>query len=338
MLLDFSGKNLTDLSGITFPSNVTDLILDNNSLTSLSGLPSEVRYLSLSNNSGITSLSGIPSEIHTIIAHDCSITSSTTIPTDIKFLDLSSNDITDLNFLSGMTPNELVLSNNIISSLQYCPNVTKLHVDNNSLSSLEYLPTSVIYLNVSNNSLTDLSDLTGSHVILYLDISGNSITSLSNLPSTCRTLYNRGTGQLSNVPGTVKSIYNTNNDIYDNTVNKSFNTSNSNGLSFPIAPGGYSVTSAGTIKKISNIIVINDTKWFIKLIINIVVDSGTVDIKLVQIHKGGQKILLEKTFDDSQTVYEIPLINYVKVKSSIELQGKKGSGGSKAIVYYCALS
>lgn len=340
MLLDLSGKNLTTLSGITFPSNVTDLILDNNSLTSLSGIPSEVKYLSLSNNSDIISLSGIPSEIHTIIANDCSIASNTTIPSSIKFLDLSGNNITDLNFLSSTSPTELVLSNNSITSLQYCPDVLKLHVDNNGLSSLEYLPTSVTYLNVSYNSLDDLSDLTGSHKIKYLDISGNNITSLTNLPSTCKILYNRGTGQLSGIPSTVRSIFNSNNSLYDNTINKSFNdrTLYPGYLTFPISSGGYSVNSAGTMKKISNIIITNNMKLFSKVILDVAVSFGSIEIKLVQIYKGGQKILLNKTFDDSQSVYEILLVNYVKVKSTIELQGRKNGGFSKGIINYCALA
>ncbi|MEP0757779.1 leucine-rich repeat domain-containing protein [Coleofasciculus sp. FACHB-T130] len=101
-------------------------------------------------------------------------------------LDLSSNEITDLNPLSGLTNlTQLYLHNNWITDLSLLSgltNLTQLSLGEeiNDLSPLSRL-TNLTQLNLYFNKITDLSPLSGLTNLTQLDLGSNQINDLSPL-------------------------------------------------------------------------------------------------------------------------------------------------------------
>jgi hypothetical protein len=333
MILNLSNKNLTSLAGITIASNVAGLILDNNKLTDISGIPSTVHTVSLNNNSTLTNLSSIPEGVVQVFANNCVITSSTIIPSTLTYLHLNNNNITDLLFLNGISIIDLELSSNSITSLQYCPStVVKLNISSNNLSSFLYLPVSVIELNVSYNSnLTNFIDITESHLVRNLDITGTGITSLTGLNSLCQLIYNNNSNILSDIPNTLVSIN-------KERMYSGKNTTESN-IQFSLPSDGYVIKNGTVMRKISTIIVKDNINYSICLV-NASIDSGTIEMKLVQINKGVPITILTATLDStsSNNIYEFNIDSCVNIRSIIELHVTKSSNTSTCTIEYCSIS
>ncbi|MBD1930799.1 MULTISPECIES: leucine-rich repeat domain-containing protein [Cyanophyceae] len=102
-------------------------------------------------------------------------------------LDLSSNEITDLNLLSGLTNlTQLDLNYNEItdlSGLSRLINLTQLNLYNNQITDLSGLSrlTNLTQLHLGGNQITDLSPLSELTNLTQLDLGSNQITDLSPL-------------------------------------------------------------------------------------------------------------------------------------------------------------
>jgi hypothetical protein len=334
MLLDLKNQNLTTLVGMSFPSNIDELILDNNNLSSLQGLPDGLVKLHVNNNNSLTSLQYAPDTVTEICANNCAITSSTTVPAALVYLSLNFNDLTSLSFLSSCYALiTLYVNNNKITSLLDCPStVTFLYISNNSLTNLLYLPLSVVYLDISNNAVTALTDFTDDHITQTLNISNTSVTSLTGIPPTCqfiRTYNNNISGIYLDPPAQVLEIR----QVTENTTHLKNVT-----ILFPIQESGLSIRNT-TMTRLTSIIYPGTIISVGNITFNLEMNSGTVTLKLVQINKKTKlgKTLFTTSVTSSNSIYDIPLPNILNVQSTLELQGYASSKYTGAILYSCML-
>ncbi|MCU0417713.1 MAG: leucine-rich repeat domain-containing protein [Cytophagaceae bacterium] len=206
IVLDCSGKSISNLTGISYfinlkelncsynplaslpslPTSLTHLRCSFNQLTSLPPLPNSLKVLHCSNNQ-LTSLPTLPNSLKVFYCSNNQLTSLPTLPTSLTHLDCLSNSLTILPTL----PVSLIwldCSLNSLTSLPPLPNSLEvLFCSNNQLTSLPTLPTSLTHLYCLSNSLTILPTLPVS--LIQLDCSINSLTSLPTLPTSLTHLY-----------------------------------------------------------------------------------------------------------------------------------------------------
>ncbi len=157
---------ISDLNGLEKFTQLSELILTNNYITSIEPLRElkSLESLDLYSNriSDITPLSGHSS---------------------LRVLDLERNSISDISALSGCTAlRELSLGSNSIkdiSALSSLTNLTVLALNNNSISDLTPLSslTSLKALNLDSNSISDLTPLYSLDSLRTLYIRNNDISS-----------------------------------------------------------------------------------------------------------------------------------------------------------------
>ena len=182
--LNLSGLNISNLTGLSQFANLKELRVENNNLTSLSGVPNSLQTLNCSNNK-ITSFVGLS---------NCS---------SLKTLDCSNNKISSLSSLPYLSIESLTASNNNFTSLilgndYYCPKLSNLNVSNctkltelwsyGKLTSLDVSGcSSLTFIRCENNKISSLSALP--YNLKVLIVGGNQLTSLPSIPSSLEYLW-----------------------------------------------------------------------------------------------------------------------------------------------------
>ena len=193
-LIDLEAKDagISDLTGLEFATNLTNLSLWDNTISDisvLSGLTNLVD-LQLGNNtisdisvlSGLTNLTNLSLWDNTI--SDISVLSGLT---NLTRLHLPYNDISDISALSGLTNLiGLRLGNNRISdisALSGLTNLTSLRLNNNDISDISALLglTKLIWLRLNANDISDISALSGLTNLVDLQLGNNDISDISAL-------------------------------------------------------------------------------------------------------------------------------------------------------------
>lgn len=165
----FNSENLTYIGTLV---NLSTLILDNCSLSTLTGIESlkALTVLDLSNNTirNLDPIGGLQS---------------------LKHIELDHNAVTDISVL-GMLPNleTLDISYNAVTSvapLVACIKLTKLNLETNSVTTLSGLESvsTLTHLYAAQNKLTDVSNLGECIGLIELDLSNNSISDIQSLSS-----------------------------------------------------------------------------------------------------------------------------------------------------------
>lgn len=192
-LLTIANQNIQTIpDGIFYGLTVSDLILNSNSLTSLTSS-------SFGNATSMTSIAISETQLNSIDS-----TAFTPIASSLRTLSLinSGVTITRLNTLkTGFTPltalTSLILDSNNIISLQNgffdsLTGLTSLSVKSNTLAGLESnvfnLNTQLNSLDLSENSLTDMSQITTAltpiaSTLQTLTLNNNRIATITDLPS-----------------------------------------------------------------------------------------------------------------------------------------------------------
>jgi len=196
------GRNISDLTGIEYCTDVTNLLLGSNQLVNLeplSGL-TNLQSLTMADNqiSDITALAGLVN-LEYLWLYNNNIGSITALSGLIKLhqLFLYSNPLTDLSPLAGLTSLTQLRAGNEISNLAPLAGLTNLtllavgdHVaDVTPLSGL----TNLIYLYLDSNLITNLAPLANLNRVEWLGLSGNQIANLAPL-SGLTTLKSLGLG------------------------------------------------------------------------------------------------------------------------------------------------
>ncbi len=204
-----SNKNIRDLTGLEFATNLTAL--------DLGGAFVGGEWVNSNEISNLSPLSNLTS-LETLVLENNSISDVTPLSnmTRLIRLDLSSNNISNVTPLSNLTSLEwLWLNNNSISNLtglEFATNLTVLDlggayvggewVNSNEISNLSPLSnlTSLERLYLDNNSISDVTPLSNliRLIRLYLDSNNiSNVTPLSNMTSLERLVL--GNNSISNV-------------------------------------------------------------------------------------------------------------------------------------------
>ena len=216
--LDLSNNNLgavglgisPDFSSLSSAPNLEELYLNDNNLTSISGLSDKnlpLKILHLENNSisDISPISGF---------------------TNLEELVLFNNEIVDITEISGMTSLvEINLSDNLIvdfEGLLQIPNIEFVNLSNNEVEVIPDITqwSNIISINLDSNNLEDTSLVKGSLTLEELILTNNGLTSLkgiSNLPELRSLVINRDTDALDyeveDSPNIINVIHDSFNDL-----------------------------------------------------------------------------------------------------------------------------
>ena len=176
--IDISDNGICEIKDC--PSTVTHLRISSNKITSLIGCPDGLLSLGCS-YTHITDFVGVNPGLTSIVAAFTKATSMKGLPTSMrkaylsysyiincdhcpnaKILDLSCNRITSLIGCQDKLIEELIVSNNHLTSLEGCPEVVKIiRCSDCGLETLDGLPTKskLTLLECSKNKLSDRSKL-----------------------------------------------------------------------------------------------------------------------------------------------------------------------------------
>lgn len=176
--LDLSNNGIVNIEGLNNLTNLTRLYLNNNKI---------IEFPSINQLDKLVTLDISENDI-SILGEDLSGL------IELKNLYAQNNEICDISSLDDLVKlEELNLSHNDLGclgvspdfdSLENAPNLKILHLDNNgltSISGLEGRDISLETLNLNDNLLTDLSPISEYTDIVELNIENNQIDSISNL-------------------------------------------------------------------------------------------------------------------------------------------------------------
>lgn len=152
--INISSMNISNLEGIQYFTDLTQLYCRNNQLTSLPTLPLGLTHIDSYNNQ-LLSLPTLPNGLTNLDCGKNNLTSLPTLPASLLYLYCSINELTSLPALpSAMT--FLYFADNQISTIPTLPPMLEeLNCANNLISCLPELPTSITFIsNFSGNSFT----------------------------------------------------------------------------------------------------------------------------------------------------------------------------------------
>ena len=202
--LNVSSKNISNLTGLNYFSNLTSLYCQSNSLSSLPTLPSTLKEINCSSNQ-LTSLPTLPSSLTYLNSSYNRLASLPTLPYSIQQLYCGNNtfnslsisdyrslktlDVSNCASLSTLTCNGTALTSLNISG---CNQLASLYCINNQLTSLSITSSSIQTIYCGGNKFTSLT-ITGKGSLQTLDVSNNtSLTSLDCHNNSLNTLKTDG--------------------------------------------------------------------------------------------------------------------------------------------------
>ena len=183
--LDVAGKMISELSGVSYFTELKVLKCGTNSLYSLPTLPNKLVELDCS-ACKLTSLPSLPSSLARLYSSYNSITSLPTLPNNIEDIQLNNNNITSVTITGKNALTYLNFSDNPLTYvncsnnstlavliLQNCPNLTYINCSNNWIHNLILDgSTKLQELYCYNNILSSLS-ITNYKSLTTLDIHDN---------------------------------------------------------------------------------------------------------------------------------------------------------------------
>lgn len=210
----------TDFATLSTLTKFTSLYLQNDTITSLNGLPLSTSSIDVydSGLSDISPLTGLINVKNMVIqGNNVSDISAVSSMTKLTYLSFEDNKVTDISPLTGLTTlTHLSLDKNTISDLSplaNLANLTELQLRENNISDINPLSNlpKLVYLNLDNNDIynpsnkiTDITPLANtlsncSSLYLYLNKipNYNALENISNNPSYTNTSYNTWEGNLN---------------------------------------------------------------------------------------------------------------------------------------------
>ena len=225
--LDAQDKEIRDLTGLEFATNLTRLMLDNNLISDVSMLSnltkletlwllnnlisdlsplananlSNIWQISFSRNtiSDVSPLANLTSlnrlDLNGNLISDVSVLSNLTSLTSLY---LDGNLISDVSVLSNLTSlTSLGLDDNLVSDVSVLSNLTKmrqLSLSNNPVRGADVVSlvsgmTKLTYLRLNRCSISDVSALAGLTSMELLELAGNTITDISPLAGMTNLTY-----------------------------------------------------------------------------------------------------------------------------------------------------
>ena len=171
-VLEAPNAGISDLTGLEFATNLTELELDYNSrisdLSPIAGLTNVTKlYLRFNRITDVSSLEGLTKLTSLALAANAiTDVSSLGRVTSLSWLELAANRITDVSVLGGL------------------PNLTSLDLEQNAITDASGVGdlANLVNLRLAFNAITDVSSLERLTNLQYLDLQGNplSLTSIND--------------------------------------------------------------------------------------------------------------------------------------------------------------
>jgi len=201
--LSLSNRNITDATGISYFTSVTDLEIHNNQLTgldlssnlSLTRVLCYYNQLTSLNLNGLTSLKVLSAQSNQLASLNISTN------TALEGLSCGYNQLMSLDVSANIALSNFGCSDNQLSSLDVSTNTVLTHFDcsNNQLMSLDLTTNGVLYsLTCNNNVLTDLN-LTSNLNLGNFNCVENQLTNLNVNGLTLLTEFDCSHNQLSSL-------------------------------------------------------------------------------------------------------------------------------------------
>ena len=163
-------------------SNITQMIIDNQGLTDLSGIEhfTSLTLLFCGMNE-ISNIPALPPNLEQFIAGYNQLTTLPELPSSLILLDCSHNQISNLPLLpNGLT--ELMCFNNQLTTLNDLPNsLSYIVASNNHITTINSLPNQLTYFDIAHNALNTLPELP--NTLTMLSCANNQLTALPELPN-----------------------------------------------------------------------------------------------------------------------------------------------------------
>ena len=223
-------RDITDLRGIEFAINLTELILGENSISDISPLATLTNltklglgYNSISDISAVSNLTNL--QTLGLRSNSISDISPVSTLTNLTKLVLSDNTILDISSLANLTN---LTSLNLwgttildISSLANLTNLTFLGLGGNSISDIASLAnlTNLTFLNLWDNSISDIASLANLTNLTFLNLWDNSISDIASLANlTNLTFLNLGGNSISDIASLANLTNLTRLDLRENQI------------------------------------------------------------------------------------------------------------------------
>ncbi|MCW3103008.1 MAG: hypothetical protein JWO09_1448 [Bacteroidetes bacterium] len=194
-LVNCSGYNIQDLTGIQYFINLRHLECAVNGLSSLPPLSDSLKYMDCSSNE-LTSLPALPNGLEHLVCYDNNLTAMPALNPSLHTLYCGYNQLSALpvsNFIRVINADQ-----NLISTIPSLPSsILKLGLNYNLISTLPTLPGSLQDLDVNYNQLTVLPSLPPT--LTGLSCTHNLLTNLPAIPALVSSLY-CGSNQLPVLP------------------------------------------------------------------------------------------------------------------------------------------
>ena len=182
-------KGITNLTGLEYCVNLTNLYLGDNDISDISLLSGLTNLMELeiyeNNITNISPLTGLI-KLDWLLLYSNNITDITTLEglTNLRSLDLSSNNISDFSPLLGLTNLSFLSLNNSnindISLFAGMTNLTGLRLNDNNITEIGPLGSlaNLNYLEISDNNISDLSPVADLTNLIMLFMGGNNISDI----------------------------------------------------------------------------------------------------------------------------------------------------------------
>jgi len=177
--LNLDGLGLNNISGIEHFNNLENLSCNNNNLTTIPELPSQITTLSIKSNN-LNNITDLPENLLHLDLRYNSLSTVPELPNNMESLKLCFNNFTTIPDL----PDSLIIlffAYNELDDLPiFPPKLEQALCYNNQISHLGNLPESIEILRIQNNNITSIPDLP--FALQTLNISNNPIECVNSYP------------------------------------------------------------------------------------------------------------------------------------------------------------
>ena len=186
-----TNKNIVNLTGLGYATNLTQLFLDSNKISDISEVSklTNLTELNVSFNGEISDISAVAG-LTNLVRLNCgdarvSDISAVANLTKLTVLSLNNNNISDISAVAGLTAlTNLDLTSNKISNISAVAgltNLTTLYLNSNSISDISAVAslTNLKQLHLRSNSIRNISAVSRLTMLTHLYLRDNSIRNIS---------------------------------------------------------------------------------------------------------------------------------------------------------------
>ena len=177
--LNLDGLGLNNINGIEYFNNLENLSCNNNNLTTIPELPSQITTLSIKSNN-LNIINNLPENLIHLDLRYNSLSTVPALPNNMESLKLCFNNFTTIPDLPDSLRSLFFAYNELDGLPIFPPKLEQALCYNNQISHLGVLPESIETLRIQNNNITSIPDLPNG--LQTFDISNNPIECVNSYP------------------------------------------------------------------------------------------------------------------------------------------------------------